>query len=161
MRTHDQSQTAPTDRSPTHVVTCFLLRSDHERDEILLVRRSDRVRTYRGAWAGVSGYVEPGVAPLDQAYTEMREELGVGAERVRLLGTGVPLAFRDEALDQSWVVHPFLFALSEPDRLATDWEAADHRWVTPAGAHKLPTVPMLAEALSRVYPPSDGTRDDR
>jgi len=139
-------------QQPTHVVTCFALRTDRGRDEILLVRRSDRVRTYRGAWAGVSGYVEPEVAPLDQAYTELAEEVGLGRDAVRLLCTGEPLSFRDDALAQSWVVHPFLFAPHVPDSIRTDWEAVEHRWVAPDEVRGLQTVPMLAEALDRVYP---------
>ncbi|HEX6818483.1 MAG TPA: NUDIX domain-containing protein [Ktedonobacterales bacterium] len=137
---------------PTHVVTAFLLRADRGKAEILLVRRSERVRTYRGAWAGVSGYLEPGVTPLEQAYTELREEVALPAEAVQLLREGEPLDVRDEAQGLAWVVHPFLFALPQPDRIHTDWEASEHRWVTPDELARLPTVPMLAEALARVYP---------
>lgn len=139
-------------REPTHVVTAFLLRRDRGRDEILLVQRSQRVRTYRGAWGGVSGYVEPGVTPLEQAYTELSEEASLPREAVRLLREGQPLPVRDEVNGLSWVVHPFLFALAEPERLRTDWEAVAHRWVTPDALAALSTVPMLAEALARVYP---------
>jgi 8-oxo-dGTP diphosphatase len=138
--------------APTHVVTAFLLRQDRGHDEILLVRRSQRVRTYKGAWAGVSGYLEPGVTPLDQVYTEISEEASLPRDAVQLLRTGEPLDVRDEALGQSWVVHPFLFALADPDRIRTDWEATEHRWVTPQEVSAQPTVPMLAEALARVYP---------
>lgn len=136
---------------PTHVVTCFLLRTDRGRDEVLLVRRSERVRTYRGAWAGVSGYVEPGVTPLEQAYTELAEEVGLGRDAARLVRAGEPLAFRDEAIDLSWVVHPFLFALAQPGAIRLDWEATERRWVAPAEVRGLQTVPRLAEALERVY----------
>jgi ADP-ribose pyrophosphatase YjhB (NUDIX family) len=137
---------------PTHVVTAFLLRRDRGRDEVLLVRRSQRVRTYRGAWAGVSGYLEPGVTPLDQAYTELAEETSLPRDAVELLRVGGPLAVRDEAQGLSWVVHPFLFTLAQPDRIRTDWEATEHRWVAPAEVAGLSAVPMLAEALARVYP---------
>ncbi|MFC6726725.1 initiation factor 2B, partial [Halobium palmae] len=37
-----------------HVVTAFL----RHRGDVLLVRRSDEVGTYRGKWGGVSGFVE-------------------------------------------------------------------------------------------------------
>jgi 8-oxo-dGTP diphosphatase len=137
---------------PTHVVTAFLLRQDRGRDEILLVRRSQRVRTYRGAWAGISGYLEPGVTPLDQVYTEISEEASLPRDVVRLLRTGEPLEVRDEAQGLSWIVHPFLFALADPGRIRTDWEATEHRWVAPQEIAAQPTVPMLAEALARVYP---------
>lgn len=150
------SKTADT-TAPTHVVTCFLLRRDRGRDEVLLVRRSQRVRTYRGAWGGVSGYLESGVTPLEQAYTEIREETGLAREDAQLLKTGEPLPFSDDDLNQSWVVHPFLFALAQDaaDRIQTDWEAVEMRWVTPDAVATLPTVPKLAEALALVYPPSE------
>ena len=36
----------------THVVTCFLVRTGSRgHDEVLILRRSGRVRTYRGRWA--------------------------------------------------------------------------------------------------------------
>lgn len=149
----DQSQT----QAPTHVVTNFLLRRDTGRDEILLVRRSQRVRTYRGAWAGISGYVEPGVTPLEQAYTELREETGLEHNDLALLRTGASIEVDDAQLGQSWVVHPFLFALDDPARIRTDWEATEHRWITPSDIASYETVPKLAEALAAVYPPQDST----
>jgi 8-oxo-dGTP diphosphatase len=137
----------------THVVTCFLLRREGGVDRVLLVRRSDRVGTYRGAWAGVSGFVEPGVTPLEQAYTELREEARLGPVDLQLLRTGAPLDVRDEAIGRAWVVHPFLFLLRDPECVRTDWEAADAQWVAPAAVTTLDTVPRLVEALAAVYPP--------
>src|SRR5262249_45271451 len=95
--------------APTAVVTSFLLRRSSQGDEILLQRRSGRVRTYQGAWAGVSGYLEPGVTPLEQAYTEIGEETGLARDQVALLVTGAPMPVQDTAHSLSWVVHPFLF----------------------------------------------------
>lgn len=139
---------------PTHVVTCFLLRRDRGHDELLLARRSERVRTYRGAWAAISGYIEPGVAPLEQAYQEVREETGLQREGVTLLRTGETLAFRDADIAQEWVVHPFLFLALRPDVAQHDWEAHEFAWMAPAALASLRTVPQLAEALARVYPPA-------
>ena len=138
---------------PTHVVTSFLLRRDQGEDRVLLVRRSDRVRTYRGAWGAVSGYLEPGVTPLEQAHTEMREEAGVDEPSASLLRSGEPLAVDDNAQGLHWVVHPFLFLLMTPDAVRTDWEATDHRWVRPDEVASYQTVPKLLEALAEVYPP--------
>ena len=144
------AQSEPSDA--THVVTCFILRRVGEQDEILLARRSQNVRTYQGAWAGVSGYIEPDTQPLEQAYTEVREETGLTQVDVRLLRTGESLPFHDDALGQAWVVHPFLFALLAPDHIQTDWEAVEIRWVTPEMLGSLNTVPRLSDALARVYP---------
>jgi 8-oxo-dGTP diphosphatase len=137
----------------TAVVTCFVMRSHAGDDAILLAQRSQRVRTYRGAWAGISGYVEPGVTPLDQVYTELQEEAGLARDDVELVRTGDPVVFRDEALGQNWVVHPFLFRLIRPEHLRRDWEATQFQWYAPSAIETLATVPRLTEALSHVYPP--------
>ncbi|HKS70981.1 MAG TPA: NUDIX pyrophosphatase [Ktedonobacterales bacterium] len=144
-----------TSTQPTPVVTSFLLRRGPDGDRVLLLRRSGRVRTYQGAWAGVSGYLEPGVTPLEQAYTEIREETGIPRAAVRLLRAGEPLEFRDESLGQAWRVYPFLFALDEAAQIATDWETTEHSWAAPEelAAGTIATVPRLAEALALVYPP--------
>jgi len=123
---------------------------------VLLARRSERVRTYRGAWAGISGYVEPKVEPLDQAYQELEEEAGFLRADVTLLRQGEPVAFRDESIAQDWVVHPFLFLALRPDSAQRDWEAERFAWMTPDSLSGLGTVPRLAEALARVYPPAEG-----
>jgi len=126
----------------THVVTCFLRRGDR----VLVLRRSEAVRTHRGLWAGVSGYVEPGETPLETAYKELEEELSASADQVRLVREGEPLTFEDEPTGTWWRVHPFLF-----DDLGvtvrTDWEHTEHRWIQPEELLDLETVPCLLGTL--------------
>lgn len=133
------------------VVTCFLLRRARGGDRILLLRRSGRVGTYRGRWAGVSGYLEA-ADPLDQAYRELSEEVGLAREDLRLLARGQPLDVPDPRAGRRWLVHPFLFEALAPGRLRLDWEHVAGRWVRPRAVFEFPTVPMLPEALMRVYP---------
>jgi 8-oxo-dGTP diphosphatase len=133
------------------VVTCFLLRRSGDDDEILLLRRSQQVGTYRGRWAGVSGYIEE-TDPLTQAYTEMEEETGLIRENVQLLRSGEPLEVVDTEAKRKWVVHPFLFEVREPARIWADWEHTETRWIRPEDIFQYETVPQLAETLMRVYP---------
>jgi len=134
-----------------NVVTCFLLRRSGGEDELLLLRRSQQVGTYRGRWAGVSGYIE-GADPLTQAYAEVEEETGLTREDVQPLRTGEPLAVVDAEAERRWIVHPFLFEVREPARIRTDWEHIETRWIRPKDIFQYETVPQLAEALMRVYP---------
>jgi 8-oxo-dGTP diphosphatase len=132
------------------VVTCFLLRRSGD-DEILLLRRSQQVGTYRGRWAGVSGYIEE-TDPLTQAYMEIEQETGLTREDVQLLRTGEPLEVVDAEADRRWTVHPFLFEVREPARIRADWEHSETRWIRPKDISHYETVPQLAETLMRVYP---------
>lgn len=130
---------------PTHVVTCFLLRTDEEGQHILIVRRSQRVGSYHGHWAGVSGFVEPGVTPDEQAYTEIREETALQRTQVHMLRRGVVVEHIDEELGRHFYIHPFLFEVFTPTVIQTDWEATEMRWIDPSDLSDYSTVPKLLE----------------
>lgn len=133
------------------MVTCFLLRSVEGGDEVLLLRRSDRVSTYQGLWAGVSGYLEAD-SPLEQAYRELSEEVGLERDDVSLLAQAEPVVLADDSLGIRWTVHLFLFRTERPEAVRLDWEHTDSRWVRPEEMAKMDTVPGLADGFSRVYP---------
>jgi len=132
------------DRVP--VVTAFACRNGR----VALIRRSERVGTYRGAWAGFSGYVER--LPLNQAWQELAEEAGVGRQDARLTGIGIPLPVDDPESGHRWLVFPFLFELTEAVEIKTDWEAAEWGWFAPEEIADLKTVPGLEQAFLRVWP---------
>ena len=134
------------------VVTCFLLRRAPGCDEVLLLRRSQQVGTYRGRWAAVSGYLEE-ANPLAQAFREIEEEAGLAPDEVTLLRAGDSLVVVDTEADRRWIVHPFLFEVRPDARVRVDWEHTEARWVQPEEVSAFETVPQLAEALTRVYPP--------
>jgi 8-oxo-dGTP diphosphatase len=130
---------------PTHVVTCFLQRNDKRDVLILIVRRSERVGSYHGHWAGISGFVEPNVTPDEQAYTEILEETGLQREQVRMIRRGAIVEHSEPALNRHFYIHPFLFDVLTPDAIQTDWEAAEMRWILPAELRDYKTVPKLLE----------------
>lgn len=132
------------------VVTCFLIHRGPEGDRVLLLRRSQQVGTYRGRWAGVSGYLEAS-DPLEQAYTELWEETGLGRDQVRLLAACGAFDVYDPDLDRQWRVHLFMFEVPDPALVRTDWEHTEARWVRPEEVASYETVPGLAEGLRRCY----------
>ena len=127
------------------VVTVFLTHGS----KILVLKRSREVGTYKGHWAGVSGYLES-EDPLKQAYTEMAEEVGLSKQDVTLVKAGNPLEIVDDAQNRAWRVHPFLFSVHEPDKIRFDWENIAMRWILPEEIDQLKTVPALKETLERV-----------
>ncbi|MGQ4556768.1 NUDIX domain-containing protein [Halobellus sp. GM3] len=138
-----------------HVVTCFL----RERGKVLLARRSDAVGTYRGRWAGISGYVEgdPSDAERD-ARRELREEVGLTGAALELVRAGDPLAVDDA--EGHFVVHPFLFECGTR-AMTPNEELAAVEWVDPTAIIERETVPRLWETWRRVGPTVESVREDR
>jgi len=132
---------------PTPVVTNFLLRTDGPETRLLVVRRSGRVGSYNTRWAGISGFIEQGVSPEEQACTEIREETGLQRSQVRFLKRGAVVEHIDQELGRHWLVHPFLVEVLEPEAIKLDWEAEEMRWIAPAELGSYETVPKLREAF--------------
>ena len=128
-----------------HVVTSFLI----YKGKILLLQRSSKVGTYQEKWAGCSGYIENEEDPYDRAIIEIREELKLDPEKLKLVKIGTPLEIEDEERGILWIVHPFLFELST-DQIQLDWEHKTYKWITPDELDRYPTVPKLKETYEQV-----------
>lgn len=132
--------------APRKVVTSFL----QHRGKVLLLQRSDKVNTFQGLWAGVSGSIPEGVAPLQQALQEIKEETGLGEDQVALARSGDPLLVSDEQ-GRVWLVHPFLFHVEDVSGLRLDWEHRRMAWLTPSELDSFATVPGLKETWDQLW----------
>jgi 8-oxo-dGTP diphosphatase len=130
------------------IVTAFI----EYRGKILLLRRSQKVKTMKGKWAGVSGYIEKSEEPVRRAITEIKEETGFTDENIKFLEEGKPLEAADNMRPNNivWVVYPFYFR-SNSDDVQLDWEHDAYKWIYPSELEKFDTVPRLKEAFSRVF----------
>ena len=63
----------------TRIVTSFIKNSN----KILILKRSDKVRSMKGLWSGVSGIIGNNEKPEDRAKIEIFEETGM--EKVNLV----------------------------------------------------------------------------
>jgi 8-oxo-dGTP pyrophosphatase MutT (NUDIX family) len=130
------------------VVTCLL---EHD-GKILLLKRSNLVRTYRGLWGGVAGYVEELEDPYDTAIKEISEEVGISLDALTLVKKGNPLEISDtyEGRRYDWIVYPFLFHVEDKELVRIDWEHVEYRWMFPSEVKKLDTVPGLDEVVAQL-----------
>ncbi len=126
-----------------HVITCFL----ECKGRILILRRSQAVGSFKGRWAGISGYVE--TTADEQTLVEIEEETGLCPQEVELVAKGETFTADDEGI--RWVIHSYLFHVWEPDKIRIDWEHSEKRWVKPEEIDSYQTVPLLKETLTRVY----------
>ena len=100
----------------------------------------------------MSGGLET-VPPLEQAFREIREEIGLDESRVRCVRQGRMLEVCDPENDVEWLVNPFLFTLLEESRIRLNWENDEYRWIDPADLSALGTVPRLEETWERLSRP--------
>jgi 8-oxo-dGTP diphosphatase len=125
------------------VVTSFLERTD---GTVLLLRRSQKVGSFQGLWAAVSGFLQD-PTPRLQALREIREETGIPGDRLTLADAGEPVFSR--AGDRMYVVWPFRWRVEAPE-VHLDWEHTDFEWVDPTEIRRRPTVPKLERAWESV-----------
>ena len=141
----DRGRVALADVDGTEVVTSFVERPD---GAILLLRRSEKVGSFRGRWAGVSGFLEE-PTPRAQAIKEIEEETGLLSAELHLVREGEPVYARNERT--IYVVHPFRFRAEAP-KVTIDWEHTEFEWVSPDEIARRPTVPHLDRAWAAVAP---------
>lgn len=125
---------------PVEVVTSIL----YHNGKILILKRSDRVSTYKGKWAGVSGYKE-NLDPESAARKEIIEEIGIND--ARLLKYGGFMFLRDGR--RLWKIHLFLWELND-ENIRIDWEHTEYRWVDPEKIKDFDTVPGFEKAVMKL-----------
>jgi predicted aconitase with swiveling domain/8-oxo-dGTP pyrophosphatase MutT (NUDIX family) len=124
-----------------HVVTNILLR----KGKVLLLRRSDSVGSFRGKWAGVSGFIEAHEGAEEAARRELAEEAGL--IDAKLLRSAETERFRDGQI--VWCVHPFLFEAKSAS-IKMDWEHQAYEWVAQEDIGAYPTVPGLQKIVCKL-----------
>lgn len=132
------------DRVP--VVTCFV----EAEGRLLLLRRSERVRTYRGKWCTVAGYLDEVNTVRDKSLAELEEELQVSQDRVQDVRTGAVYEFEDTESHRTWIVHPVMARLAKQPPIVLDREHTEFKWIEPSAIGAYDTVPMLERSLKAV-----------
>lgn len=117
-------------------------------DKILLMKRSDKVYTYRGKWNTVAGYLDEPRPLKYKILEELREEIGAGEDRIVSMKACGVYEFRDRG--NTWIVHPVLVELAD-SRIKLDWEHTEYRWIRPEEMKDYDTVPHLEDGLKIVF----------
>ena len=128
----------------TKIVTSFLKNSN----KILLLKRSEKVKSMKNLWAGISGIIEGEEDPLNRAKIEIFEEVGIKESEVTLLKTGKKMIIESpQYTNHQWEVYPFLFSCSIQE-IKLNWENSDSRWIEVGELDDFTTVPSLYKVLA-------------
>ncbi len=130
----------------TDIVTSFIINDR----KILLLKRSNQVKSMKGLWSGVSGIIEKNEMPLARAKIEIFEEIGVEECKLELLNQINPLRITSaQYKNHEWNIFPFLFNARNIE-INLNWENSDFKWIKPTEIVNYKTVPELDKILSHL-----------
>jgi 8-oxo-dGTP pyrophosphatase MutT (NUDIX family) len=131
------------------VATSLLINNE---GKILILKRSNKVKTYKGLWGGVAGYVEENEEPYDTAIKEIKEEVGLKKGDISIVKQLDPIVFTDyyDKKRYDWKIFVFLFRIRKKSKIIIDWEHTDYRWIIPSEIVKYDTVPHLKEVIFKL-----------
>ena len=128
----------------TNIVTSFIKNDDR----ILILKRSDKVKSMKCLWAGVSGIIEKNdTTPLARAKTEILEETGINEEEIELLKANERIKIEAaQYKNHEWNIFPFLFKTKNLE-IKLNWENSEFQWIKPNEIKNYETVPELEKIL--------------
>ncbi len=131
------------------VLTVFVM----YKNKLLLLKRSNRVRTYQGKWNTVAGYLDDYHQTLkEKIHEELREETGITPTSIRDYTYGSRYQFTDNKSKKTWIVFPAKVILSEKPSIELDWEHTKYQWIKAEDISSFDTVPNLRKSLSSILP---------
>jgi len=130
----------------TKIVTSFI----QDEQKLLILRRSNQVKTMKGLWAGISGIIEKNEPPLTRAKIEIYEETGISEDKIRLIKNAAKLRiYSPQYENHEWEIFPFLFEAKNPD-IKLNWENSEYTWITINELKNYNTVPSLEKVLQNL-----------
>lgn len=128
----------------TKIITSFIKYDD----KFLLLKRSDKVKTMRGLWGGISGIIEGDETALERAKIEIFEEVKIRESDIKLLkSTDMIRVESPQYKNHEWEIFPFLFETTNP-QIRLNWENSEFKWIIPDDLSNFETVPSLDKVLA-------------
>jgi len=128
----------------TCIVTSFIINND----KVLILKRSDKVKSMKCLWAGVSGIIEKSdTTPLARAKIEIFEETGIDEREIELLKSIEQIKIKAaQYKNHEWNIFPFLFKTKNLE-IKLNWENSEFQWIKPNEIKNYETVPELEKIL--------------
>jgi len=127
----------------TRIVTSFIKYND----QILILKRSEKVRSMKGLWSGVSGIIENNENPIDRAKIEIFEEVGIKEKEIKLVKKLEKMKISSQQYkNHEWEIFPFLFE-TKNENIELNWENSEFKWILPKELKNYQTVPSLEKIL--------------
>jgi 8-oxo-dGTP pyrophosphatase MutT (NUDIX family) len=127
------------------VITIFVIYDG----KLLLMKRSNKVGTYKGKWMAVAGYYDEPVAIRTKVEEELREEIGV--VNYKKIETFDSLLIEDKEINKNWIVFNALVELNTMPEIVLDWEHTEYVWINPKELVNYDVTPSLLQSFRKVF----------
>jgi 8-oxo-dGTP diphosphatase len=118
-------------------------------NNILILKRSKKVKSFKHKWGGVSGYFEKNEDLLSRALIEIYEETKINKENLTLMKILKQMTI-EIGKKRSIIIQPFYF-YSKSKNISMNWEHSEHRWITKNQINNYETVPNLTQLLYECF----------
>ena len=116
-------------------------------DEVLLLKRSNKVSTYKGKWNTVAGYLDELKPIREKVLEELKEEVGIEENIISSIHIGEPFKFTDKEINKTWLVCPSVVELLKKPEIKLNWEHTEFKWVKQDELSNYDTVPNLIRSF--------------
>lgn len=99
------------------------------KNELLILKRSDKVGNYKERWNVVVGYYDELKAVEEKALGEVGEETGIGRDQIRDVKICPNFKLDDKEIDKIFYVFPVLITLKYKLEIKLDWEHTEYSWI--------------------------------
>jgi len=115
------------------------------KDEILILKRGDRVLHYKQRWNILTGFLDE-IRPLkDKVLQELKEELGI--ESVSNMKIKQHYEISDKEINKTWIIFPILVELNNKPKIELDWEHTEYKWIEPEQIDDYDAVPGVKQTI--------------
>lgn len=142
----DETPSFDQSHKKTSMVVTSVLKNQNE---VLILRRSMKVKTMQEKWAGVSGYLEKNEDLLSRALIEIYEETRINKDELilRKIFNQFGVQIHNELMI---IIQPFCF-VSNTRNVVLDWEHSDYYWMNKKEMDNFEFVPRLKQIISRCF----------
>ena len=127
----------------TKIVTSFI----RDNEKLLILKRSEKVKSMKGLWAGISGIIEGNEEPITRAKIEIFEELSIPENKIHFLKSSEKMKVHSpQYQNHEWEIFPFLFESKNPT-INLNWENSEYKWIRPDEINNYKTVPSIDKVL--------------
>lgn len=128
------------------VVNCIVVHNN----QILLVRRSKKLRFYPDYWHCIAGFMDDEKDALEKVKEELWEETGVENDSIVRIELVKKVEKYDTRHQRTWIIH-FVFMEINTDTVRLNWEASEYQWVSRDEFARLePMIPFFKSNALKV-----------